>query len=83
MSKPFTIEDNELLNERTQLVAAGKMALLRLGRYISDASAAPLTNGNVEKLVKLVALLESAENDFLMGGLHLWLVGVMPFTRAG
>jgi hypothetical protein len=20
---------------------------------------------------------------FLMGGLHLWLVGVMPFTRAG
>lgn len=65
MSKPFTIEDNELLNERTQLVAAGKMALLRLGRYISDASAAPLTNGNVEKLVKLVALLESAENDFI------------------
>ena len=20
---------------------------------------------------------------FLMGGLHLWLIGVMPFTRAG
>jgi hypothetical protein len=20
---------------------------------------------------------------FLMGGLHVWLVGVMPFTRAG
>lgn len=63
----FWIDNNALMDERNELIENSKAILLRLGRYISDASAAPLTNDNVEKLVKLVSMLESAENEFVYG----------------
>ena len=66
-SATFWIEDGALAAERSEMVTAGKATLLRLQRHITGAAAAPLTNARVEKLIRLVALLESAENEFVYG----------------
>lgn len=59
------------------------VVVFRAARQRDRMSLESAPEGQLPRTLLAVVLGTGLWAAFLMGGLHLWLVGVMPFTRAG